>query len=46
MRRLNELGISTSKKYKHSKGLMLKNPKLDKHDGIWSMNTICTILKN
>ncbi|XZM36424.1 recombinase family protein [Clostridium perfringens] len=46
VRRLNELGTLTPTKYKHSKGLMLKNPNLDKQDGMWSMNTICTILKN
>ncbi|CCL23615.1 recombinase family protein [Clostridioides difficile] len=46
VRRLNELGTLTPTKYKHSKGLMLKNPKLDKQDGMWSMNTISTILKN
>lgn len=46
VRRLNELGTLTPTKYKHSKGLMLKNPNLDKQDGMWSMNTISTILKN
>lgn len=45
-KRLTELGIFTPMDYKHSKGLNIKTPQQSKNDGMWSVSTICTILKN
>lgn len=45
-KRLTELGIFTPMDYKHSKGLNIKIPQQSKNDGMWSVSTICTILKN
>lgn len=46
VKRLNELGIPNPTFYKRSKGLNFRVPNDHKNDGLWSINTIFTILKN
>ena len=46
VKRLNALGVLSPTRYKLSKGSKFKAPQLSKSDGLWSINTIYTILKN
>ena len=43
---LNELGVMNPTKYKHSIGLKFNTPKAKKSDGMWSVSTVSSILRD